>query len=208
DMVTAADGSLRYGIAGVEGDGLIVSLGGRPGFPPATAELVDRVLKRDPGAVAGEMLFDHDGQYLGYRLTVDGHVIDVTGATSRFFPGEPIFEPRLGRAYDHPAGWLDNRDVWRTDDHRYALVTRETTPADPTPQTSASRRDAPPEGGNFDGGYVATAVQVSHYAAAFGGDHITAARVPESQFHGYGRETPDPVAVEQAGSQALHQILD
>src|SRR5262249_49898533 len=33
-------------------------------------------------------------------------------------------------------------------------------------------------------------------------------RVPEAQVHGYGRETPDPVAVEQAGSQALHQILD
>ena len=31
---------------------------------------------------------------------------------------------------------------------------------------AASQRDAPPEGGNFDGGYVATAVQASHYAAA------------------------------------------
>jgi Ser/Thr protein kinase RdoA (MazF antagonist) len=40
------------------------------------------------------------------------------------------------------------------------------------------------------------------------GRPITAAHVPDSQFHGYGRETPDPVAVERAGRAALDQLID
>jgi Ser/Thr protein kinase RdoA (MazF antagonist) len=37
---------------------------------------------------------------------------------------------------------------------------------------------------------------------------ITAARVPESQFHGHGRSEPDPVAVQNAGRQALQHLVD
>lgn len=33
------------------------------------------------------------------------------------------------------------------------------------PEATASRRGGPPESGNFDGGYVATAVQVTQYTA-------------------------------------------
>ncbi len=76
--------------------------------------------------------------------------------------------PAVASAASFGSGSAADADevVWRTDDHRYVLVTaEEATPADATPQVSASRRDAPPESGNFDGGYVATAVQVTHYAA-------------------------------------------
>ena len=146
----------------VAGDGLIASLGGRPGVPPAIAEMVDAAMRRDPASVTGELLFDNGGQYLGYRLTVDGRVIDVTGAASRFLPPS-IFEQRPGHGPMHPASELDDAQVWSTPDRRFVVAQRD--PNAILPQETAALRDAPPESGNFDGGYVATAVQVNHYAA-------------------------------------------
>jgi hypothetical protein len=58
--------------------------------------------------------------------------------------------------------------AWSTDDSRYAASGRPAPGAPPAAGFAAqtgSNRDAPPEGGNFDGGYVATATQTAHYAA-------------------------------------------
>lgn len=44
-------------------------------------------------------------------------------------------------------------------------------------------------------------------AAAVAPRQVTAAAVPESQFHGYGRDVADPAAVAQAGRDALDTIL-
>jgi hypothetical protein len=138
-----------------EGDGVIASLGGRDGVPPAIAEMVDRALKRDPGSASGQLLFNDDGQYLGYRITVDGRTIDVTGAASRFPPRAPFFEAGPGDADPTlPASGGDTTPgtVWATQDRRYLW--------------DGSSRDAPPEGGNFDGGYGPTATAASAAAAS------------------------------------------
>ena len=87
------DGVAEYSITGRDagrnpvefsGDGLISSLGGRAGPPPAIADMVNAALRGDPSSVSAELLFDNGGQYLGYRVAVPGHEIDVTGAASRF----------------------------------------------------------------------------------------------------------------------------
>jgi hypothetical protein len=162
DAITTEDvgGTKMYEVGGVQGDGVIVSIGGRSGVPHALAELVDTAYKADTDSVHGEFLYDHSGQFLGYRMTVNGRAIDITGAASRFYPGKPFFRDEVGRLFDHPTDVLDSHAV-TTPDRRYAAsVDRIRTPAQ-----SASIRDAPPESGNFDGGYVSSAVQVSHYAA-------------------------------------------
>ncbi|MFE9580011.1 hypothetical protein ACFYO1_26745 [Nocardia sp. NPDC006044] len=199
----------RFAVAGFEGDGVIASLGTRNSVPPAVADLVDTAIKRDPNSVSARMLFDNDGQYLGYRITVDGRDIDVTGAASRFFPGGQLFKPGTGDVPPLPA--LNPGTVWSTQDSRYALARPEPGFAAQT----ASNRDAPPEGGNFDGGYVATATQATHYAAwrrsdADGSNVITAAAVPGSDFHGHV-EPPSTSHVEQIRGQvdsALHSAID
>ena len=160
----------RFAVAGIEGDGVIASLGTRNSVPPAVADLVDAAIRRDPGSVSGRMLFDDDGQYLGYRITVDGRAIDVTGAASRFFPTGQLFEARPGDVGPLPgsAAGSGPGTVWGTDDSRYAASGRPAPGAPPPAGFAAqtgSNRDAPPEGGNFDGGYVATATQTAHYAA-------------------------------------------
>ncbi|HEU5332017.1 MAG TPA: hypothetical protein VFU73_04625 [Actinocrinis sp.] len=159
-------GGPRFAVAGIEGDGVIASLGTRNSVPPAVADLVDAAVRRDPKSVSGRMLFDDDGQYLGYRITVDGRALDVTGAASRFFPVGQLFEARPGDAGPLPASGPGT--VWSTDDTRYAASGRPAPGAPPSAGFAAqtgSNRDAPPEGGNFDGGYVATATQTAHYAA-------------------------------------------
>ncbi|MFE5463417.1 hypothetical protein, partial [Nocardia sp. NPDC056564] len=199
----------RFAVAGFEGDGVIASLGTRNSVPPAVADLVDTAIKRDPNSVSARMLFDNDGQYLGYRITVDGRDIDVTGAASRFFPGGQLFKPGTGDLPPLPA--VNPGTVWSTQDSRYALSGSSRGFAAQT----ASNRDAPPEGGNFDGGYVASATQATHYAAwrrgdADGSNVITAAAVPGSDFHGHV-EPPSTSHVDQIRGQvdsALHSAID
>ena len=164
---TGPDGA-RFAVAGYEGDGVIASLGTRNSVPPAVADMVDTAIRQDPSSVSGRMLFDDDGQYLGYRITVEGKTIDVTGAASRFFPAGQLFEARPGDIGPLPAVDAGSAPgtVWSTAESRYALSGR-TAPGTPRgfAAQTGSNRDAPPEGGNFDGGYVATATQTSHYAA-------------------------------------------
>ncbi|MFG1794956.1 hypothetical protein [Nocardia sp. NPDC049149] len=150
----------RFAIDGIEGDGIIAALGSRNSVPPAVADLIDHAIHADRDSVSARMLFDNDGQYLGYRISVDGHHIDVSGAASRFYPVGQLFE--AGRGYADPLPASSQGTVWSTTDARYAAAARWTSGF--APQT-ASLRDAPPEGGNFDGGYVASAVQATHYAA-------------------------------------------
>ncbi|MBR7832521.1 hypothetical protein KDL01_04585 [Actinospica durhamensis] len=161
---TAADGSTRFSVAGFEGDGVIASLGTRAAVPPSVAEMVDSALKSDPKSVTGKMLFDDDGQYLGYRIDIAGKSIDVTGAASRFFPVDQLFSQPRGGSDPLPAsgGATAPGTVWSTGDARYAAAPSE---RGKFPEQTGSNRDAPPEGGNFDGGYVATATQAMHYAA-------------------------------------------
>jgi hypothetical protein len=142
---------------------VIASLGTRAAVPPSVGEMVDSALKSDPKSVTGDMLFDEDGQYLGYRINIAGKSIDVTGAASRFFPVDQLFsQPRSGPDALPGSDGTTPGTVWSTGDARYA--------AGPNvrgkyPEQTGSNRDAPPEGGNFDGGYVATATQAMHYAA-------------------------------------------
>ena len=161
---TAADGSTRFTVAGFEGDGVIASLGTRNAVPPSVAEMVDSALKSDPKSVTGKMLFDDDGQYLGYRIDIGGKAIDVTGAASRFFPVDQLFSLPRDPSDPLPAsgGATPPGTVWSTGDARYAAAPSE---RGKFPEQTGSNRDAPPEGGNFDGGYVATATQAMHYAA-------------------------------------------
>ncbi|MFI7004421.1 hypothetical protein [Nocardia sp. NPDC050175] len=199
----------RFVVAGFEGDGVIASLGTRNSVPPAVADLVDTAIKRDPNSVSARMLFDNDGQYLGYRITADGRDIDVTGAASRFFPGGQLFKPGTGDVPPLPA--VDPGKVWSTQDSRYALSRPEPGFA----AQNASNRDAPPEGGNFDGGYVASATQATHYAGwrrneVDGSNVITAAAVPGSEFHGHVAP-PTTSHVEQIRGgidSALNTVID
>ncbi|WP_405162025.1 hypothetical protein OG203_37835 [Nocardia sp. NBC_01499] len=200
----------RFSVAGFEGDGVIASLGTRNSVPPAVADLVDTAIKRDPNSVSAKMLFDNDGQYLGYRITVDNKHIDVTGAASRFFPGGQLFKPGTGDFGPLPASKPGT--VWSTGDSRYAL----SGPTRGFAAQTASTRDAPPEGGNFDGGYVASAVQATHYAAWRRGgvtdptNLITAAAVPGSDFHGHV-EAPATSHIDQVRTQvdgALHSAVE
>lgn len=87
-------------------------------------------------------MYDTDGRYTHYRLTaldaneVEVRQMDVTGAASRFPPWE-LFP-----------GEPTEKAVAQT---KFA---------------KASDLDAPPESGNFDGGFVSSATQASRYAKA------------------------------------------
>jgi hypothetical protein len=141
------------------GGGVVTSLGGRNAVPPPLADMADAVLRADPHSVSGRMLFDSGGQYLGYRLTIAGHDFDVTGAASRFYPGRGIFGNPSGRVFGRPDEWVGHDGLYSTTEPRF-VAARPATPAQ-----SSSQRDAPAESGNFDGGFVASAVQASRYAA-------------------------------------------
>jgi hypothetical protein len=71
--------------------GLIVAIGGRNRAPAPIAAAVEKV-QMAGGVVNGRALLDHDGHYIGYRLTFPtGHEVDVTGAASRFAPNDVAF---------------------------------------------------------------------------------------------------------------------
>ncbi|MFE2849751.1 hypothetical protein ACFXJO_01270 [Streptomyces lavendulae] len=75
---------------GVEGDAYLACLG-RVSRLPVALDAVESEVRSSGGLVRGELLFDGDRQYLGYRLEFAAderrYSVDVTGAASRMLPG-------------------------------------------------------------------------------------------------------------------------
>ncbi|MCX4545802.1 hypothetical protein [Streptomyces sp. NBC_01565] len=94
--VEAPDGRVRLTAldsagapVGVEGDAYVACLG-RVSRLPHALDAVESAVRSAGGEVSGELLFDADRQYLGYRLKFEAnelrHTVDVTGAASRMLP--------------------------------------------------------------------------------------------------------------------------
>jgi hypothetical protein len=43
-------------------------------------------VEEDPTSVEVKLMFDQDGQYIGFKVIVRGQAFDVTGAASRYVP--------------------------------------------------------------------------------------------------------------------------
>lgn len=88
-LATAADGRVRPQAAHVAGDAYVACLGRVPRLPPVLDPLRTWA-DQHGGRVHGELLFDTDRQYLGYRLSFRSpaahHDVIVTGAASRMPP--------------------------------------------------------------------------------------------------------------------------
>jgi hypothetical protein len=126
------------------GGGYISAIGRENQLPPIVAALKDSVEARG-GRVTMEPKYNSTGQYTHYEVTAWGapdaagvasklQTIDVTGAASRFPPWE---------LFAGDASALDGAKTrfWAAND-----------------------LDAPPESGNFDGGFVSSATQAARYA--------------------------------------------
>ncbi|HMG56097.1 MAG TPA: hypothetical protein VK601_21510, partial [Kofleriaceae bacterium] len=117
----------------VQGQGYIAALGRANQLSPILNQLIVEARTRGPNNVRGELLYDADRQYIGYRIIIvapdaSEKRIDVTGAASRF-PPEDVF----------------------------SQAERDTVAG------AIRRQDAPVESGNFDGGFVASALQSARY---------------------------------------------
>ncbi|HWU89390.1 MAG TPA: hypothetical protein VN253_19150, partial [Kofleriaceae bacterium] len=125
----------------VHGTAYIAAVGRADAYPPVVASLIDQT-RRSEGRYYVKALF-HDRQYAGYQVTIksrDGQTVgtvDVTGAASRFLP--------IDDAIAHAANREDAKDLKKV--------------------KAAEDWDAPPESGNFAGGFAATATQAARYAA-------------------------------------------
>jgi hypothetical protein len=121
--------------------GYISAIGRDNQLPPVAAALKDSV-EAQGGRMTMTPMYNTDGHYTHYRLfafDANGSELrhmDVTGAASRFPPWE-LFDGT-------PA----------------ALTTAKAE------FVKASDLDAPPESGNFDGGFVSSATQAARYARA------------------------------------------
>jgi hypothetical protein len=123
--------------APVTGGGFIVSMGRDDQLSPVLDSMVRAAKLRDPASVNGDLMWDDDGKYIGYRVNItaaDASVkrIEVTGAASRFFP------PGVFTAQQEQAARTAIRD--------------------------SSLHDAPDESGNFGGGFGASALQSARHA--------------------------------------------
>jgi hypothetical protein len=125
----------------IVGGGYISAIGRESQLPPVAAALKDSV-EASGGRMTMEPMYDSNDQYTHYRLHAfdaagtELRKLDITGAASRFPPWE-LMEAS-------PEEIAAARDLfWRAND-----------------------LDAPPESGNFDGGFVASANQASRYAKA------------------------------------------
>ncbi|AZM92006.1 hypothetical protein [Streptomyces sp. W1SF4] len=138
--VTAPDGRVRLealdsdgNSLGIEGDAYVACLG-RVSRLPQALDPVESAVRSAGGEVRGELVFDDDRQYLGYRLEFEArgrrHTVDVTGAASRMLPGN-VFDSR------------------GDDAKRLAAF---------------DAKVAPPESGNVSAGFMATALQGSQLA--------------------------------------------
>jgi hypothetical protein len=160
---TADDGRRRY-IAwtdaegnNYEGEGFIAALGRENQAPQLVSEMIMQARREDPDPehrpVRYEPKYDVAGQYVGYTIEIDlrgrTHHFEVTGAVSRYIPRatvpgvNPDGSIRNSRPPPDPAG---------ISGVQAAQLTR------------ASSLDAHPASGNFDGGYVASAIEAWRYA--------------------------------------------
>ncbi|WP_369261260.1 hypothetical protein [Streptomyces sp. R35] len=106
-MVTAPDGKVRVAALddqgrslGIEGDAYVACLG-RVSRLPHALDSVESWARESGGQVRGELLFDKDRQYLGYRLEFEAagqkQTVDVTGAASRMLPGNVFSQDDMAR---------------------------------------------------------------------------------------------------------------
>jgi hypothetical protein len=105
--VTAPDGKVRVAALddqgrslGIEGDAYVACLG-RVSRLPHALDSVESWARESGGQVRGELLFDKDRQYLGYRLEFEAagqkQTVDVTGAASRMLPGNVFSRDDMAR---------------------------------------------------------------------------------------------------------------
>ncbi|WP_406332197.1 hypothetical protein [Streptomyces sp. NBC_00203] len=105
--VTAPDGQVRVAALddqgrslGIEGDAYVACLG-RVSRLPHALDSVESWARESGGQVRGELLFDKDRQYLGYRLEFEAagqkQTVDVTGAASRMLPGNVFSQDDMAR---------------------------------------------------------------------------------------------------------------
>lgn len=105
--VTAPDGRVRLaaldsagGPLGVEGDAYVACLG-RVSRLPHALDAMESWARSSGGQIHGELLFDKDRQYLGYRLEFEANgqrrTVDVTGAASRMLPGHVFSRDDIAR---------------------------------------------------------------------------------------------------------------
>ena len=123
------------------GTAYVAAVGRAKAYPPVVASLIDQA-RRTGGKYFVKALFE-DRQYIGYRVSFEegaGHAsaeIEVTGAATRFLP----IEDAIAHAKAEDVNDLNRVKV-------------------------VDNWEAPPESGNFAGGFAATATQVSRYATA------------------------------------------
>ncbi|MEV5435304.1 hypothetical protein AB0K80_04620 [Streptomyces sp. NPDC052682] len=100
ETVRTPDGGVRLKALDVEGDAYVACLG-RVARLPQAADALDNWARQQGGQVKGELLFDKNEQYLGYRLHFEAadrkHTIDVTGAASRMLPGNVFSREDMAR---------------------------------------------------------------------------------------------------------------
>lgn len=137
ETVRGPGGRARFRALDVEGDAYVACLG-RVARLPKALDTVREWSRARGGTTTGELLFDADRQYLGYRLRFEAgaidesggvsHTAEVTGAASRMLPG----------------------DVFTRADQRRV--------------DAAGLKEAPAESGNVAAGFMATALQATKLA--------------------------------------------
>lgn len=104
---TTSDGRVRLAALdsagaplGIEGDAYVACLG-RVSRLPQALDPLESWTRSSGGQIRGELVFDSDRQYLGYRLDLEAngqrHNIDVTGAASRMLPGNVFSREDMAR---------------------------------------------------------------------------------------------------------------
>ncbi|WP_431871820.1 hypothetical protein [Nocardiopsis eucommiae] len=86
----------------VEAGAVVACLGRVPKAPPVLNEVLGQAVSKD--AVEGRLMFDDNGQYLGYNLSVDvggdQREFEVTGAVSRLLPADVFSREDSARVVD------------------------------------------------------------------------------------------------------------
>jgi hypothetical protein len=158
ELETTSEGVVRT-TGRVSGDGYVNTLGRGGQASPLIEDLLRRA-RLQKHEVTGELLWSDDEEYLGYRIRIASqtatHAFDVTGAASRFLP----------------------EGVFSTEERDLVMARPGHTPI-------AAAHDAPPEGGNFDGGFVASATQAARYGRYMRRDRELAAAFKEQHEGGF-----------------------